>query len=451
MQSKTNLEPVCSATRSAVPARLSLSLSRSLSLSLSATLTLSVALLPSTGCINRSLVGEILHGGGTDGSPPGDDDGGGIVASGGRSGSGKGSGGALPYPDGGLSGDRQLTSASKLDVLFMIDDSSSMKPLQAKLAKSIPSFTKVLQGLPGGLPDLHVAVISSSVGAGAYGDVPGCGPGSPGDDGGRFQHLPGCGLPAGQSFVKASAAGSIDNFTGTLDSVVSCLTQLGDGGCGFEHQLESTRQAIIKSSTPNDPDNAGFLRDDAYLAVVMLTNEDDCSVPATSQLFDTSVQSVNDQPPLGGLWSYRCNEFGHVCDQPLPHDATGLPMTLTNCRSAENSDGLYHLTPVADFVSFLLTFKRDPNQVFVAALTGPSQPYTVHAHSVQLSNGATEMQPEIVHSCTAADGSYADPAVRLSQFIGSFGPNGAFESLCADDLGASVTRIAQQLVGVMHP
>jgi hypothetical protein len=308
----------------------------------------------------------------------------------------------------------------------------------------------VLQGLPGGLPDLHVAVISSSLGAGAYGDVPGCGPGSPGDDAGKFQHLPGCGLAPSQSFVKASAAGTSDNFTGTLASVVGCLTQLGDGGCGFEHQLESTRQALIRSLQPNDPDNAGFLRDDAYLAVIMLTNEDDCSVPADSQLFNTAVSSVNDQPPLGGLWSYRCNEFGHVCDQPLPHFATGLPTTLTNCRSAEKTDGLYHLTPVADFVSFLLAV-RAPDHLFVAALTGPPQPYTVHARAAQFANGSTEMQPEISHSCTAADGSYADPAVRLGQFIGSFGPNGAFESLCADDLGASVTRIAQKLVGAMQP
>jgi hypothetical protein len=441
MQSKTNFRREWNGTLSTERA--------SMLLSLSAALCLSAALLPSIGCINRSLIGEILHGGATDGPPPGNDDGG-IFATGGRSGSGNGTGGALPYPDGGLSGDRQLTSASKLDILFMIDDSTSMKPLQSRLAGGIPSFMTVLQGLPGGLPDLHVAVISSSLGAGAYGDVPGCGPGSPGDDAGKFQHLPGCGLAPSQSFVKASAAGTSDNFTGTLASVVGCLTQLGDGGCGFEHQLESTRQALIRSLQPNDPDNAGFLRDDAYLAVIMLTNEDDCSVPADSQLFNTAVSSVNDQPPLGGLWSYRCNEFGHVCDQPLPHFATGLPTTLTNCRSAEKTDGLYHLTPVADFVSFLLAV-RAPDHLFVAALTGPPQPYTVHARAAQFANGSTEMQPEISHSCTAADGSYADPAVRLGQFIGSFGPNGAFESLCADDLGASVTRIAQKLVGAMQP
>ncbi len=444
MQSKTNVGPGPNRTLGAERA------SMSRSISMSATLCLSAALLPSIGCINRSLIGEILHGGGTDASSSGNDDGG-IVATGGRSGSGNGTGGALPYPDGGLSGDRQLTSASKLDILFMIDDSTSMTPLQSRLAGGIPSFMTVLQGLPGGLPDLHVAVISSSLGAGAFADVPGCGIGSPGNDDGKFQHLAGCGLAPSQSFVKASTSGASNNFTGTLASVVGCLTQLGDSGCGFEHQLESTRQALIKSSRTDDPDNAGFLRDDAYLAIIMLTNEDDCSVPADSQLFNTSVASVNDRPPLGGLWSYRCNEFGHVCDQPMPHFATGLPMTLTNCRSAETSDGLYHLTPVADFVSFLLQLKRDPNQVFVAALTGPPQPYTVHARTAELPNGSTEMQPEIVHSCTTADGSYADPAVRLGQFIGSFGPNGTFESLCADDLGASVTRVAQKLVGAMQP
>jgi len=329
----------------------------------------------------------------------------------------------------------------KLDLLFMIDDSASMEPLQAKLARRLPDFMAVLAAVHGGLPDLHLAIISSSLGAGADSDVPGCAPGSPGDDGGKFRHMPGCGLDPGANFLMASADGTTNNFTGPLETVFGCLALLGEGGCGFEHQFESTRQALIKA-IDQDGDNAGFWRDDALLGVVMLTNEDDCSVPPDSRLFDPAVQSVNDLPPLGGLWSYRCNELGHTCDQPLPHTAARLPMTLTGCRSNENTEGLHHLTPVADFKSFFEQLKP-PDRRLLAIIAGPSAPYTVGVHTAQLGNGSTERQPEIEHSCTAADGTYADPGIREAALVADLG--GTFRSICEDDFKPALQQIAEAI------
>ena len=327
----------------------------------------------------------------------------------------------------------------QLDLIFMVDNSASMKPIQTKLAAQLPTFMQVLGAIPGGLPDLHVAVISSSLGAGAFGDVPGCAPGVPGDDGGKFQHKSGCGLNAGENYIKA--APGANNFTGNLSDVFSCIAQLGDGGCGFEHQFESMRAALSKSGSPSDPDNGGFFRQDAFLGIVMLTNEDDCSVPGDSELFNTSVATLADQPPLGGLWSYRCNEFGHKCDQAMPHSATGLPMTLTGCQSKENTDGKYHLVPVKDYVDFLKGAK-DLEKLFVAIIGGPAAPYGVHARTAQTPSG-TEMQPEISHSCTATDGTYADPGVRLTKFVTDL--NGVFLPICANDFKDALTQIGTTL------
>src|SRR6187549_3708713 len=61
---------------------------------------------------------------------------------------------------------RALIANRNLDVLFMIDDSASMQVSQANLVRDFPSFTSVLQALPGGLPNIHVAVVSSDMGAG---------------------------------------------------------------------------------------------------------------------------------------------------------------------------------------------------------------------------------------------------------------------------------------------
>ena len=54
----------------------------------------------------------------------------------------------------------------ELDILFMVDNSPSMDTKQEALAKTFPAMFKVLETMEGGLPDLHIGVISSDLGAG---------------------------------------------------------------------------------------------------------------------------------------------------------------------------------------------------------------------------------------------------------------------------------------------
>jgi hypothetical protein len=62
-----------------------------------------------------------------------------------------------------------------MDLLFMVDNSASMTPIQQNLAANFPGFVEVLDQLPGGLPDVHLAVVTSSLGAGVFTTaVPGC-------------------------------------------------------------------------------------------------------------------------------------------------------------------------------------------------------------------------------------------------------------------------------------
>ena len=81
---------------------------------------------------------------------------------------------------------RAVIANRNLDVLFMIDNSSSMLLSQTNLLRNIPTFMKVLEDLPGGLPNIHVAVVSSDMGA-ANGQIPFCT--TTGDDG-VFQSAP---------------------------------------------------------------------------------------------------------------------------------------------------------------------------------------------------------------------------------------------------------------------
>ena len=50
-----------------------------------------------------------------------------------------------------------------IDILFMIDNSSSMAKSQANLVRNFPTFMNVLKMLPGGLPNVHIAVVSSAM------------------------------------------------------------------------------------------------------------------------------------------------------------------------------------------------------------------------------------------------------------------------------------------------
>ncbi len=73
------------------------------------------------------------------------------------------------------------------------------------------------------------------------------------------------------------------------------MASVGALGCGFEHQLESVYAALNKTnalSNGNGP-NGDFLRADAVLAVVFVTNEDDASADPATRTF-TSPRACRD-------------------------------------------------------------------------------------------------------------------------------------------------------------
>jgi hypothetical protein len=331
-----------------------------------------------------------------------------------------------------------------VDMLFLVDDSSSMRLSQANLERNFPTFMTTLQNAPQGLPNIHVAVISSDMGAGD-GSVAGCD--TTGGKNGIFQYTPrgtctSSGLDAGATYI--SDIGGVRNYTGNLPDVFTCIAALGETGCGFEHQFAAITRALGADGQPAPVENRGFLRPDAYLAIVMITNEDDCSAPAGSLLFDwTANKTLADQ--LGPASNFRCNEFGHICDgarpsRLAPTNTVGDTQTYASCVSAE--DGI--LLPVADTAARIKALKRDPDsQIMVAAISGPETPYTVQWKAPKQTDVGP--WPEISHSCTAGDGSYADPSVRTTQLVREFGPNGLQLSICGGEFAPALMRIAEKI------
>jgi MYXO-CTERM domain-containing protein len=372
-----------------------------------------------------------------------------------------------------------VTPSNKVDVLFMVDNSSSMTAMQQKMLQQFPVFVQTLSTLPGGLPDLHLAVISSDLGAPSDVSI-GC---TNTGNGGNFFALPegtctATGLQPGAMFITDDGTGATKNFSGAdptaLSNVFQCIALLGANGCGFEHQLASVARALGADGSPAPTGNAGFLRPDAELAIVMLTNEDDCSAPASSA--PLPIYSLNGavgdnlETPGGPLGNYRCNGApygGHLCKDPTgtdpnalaqpplkaPADATGNPLSLTLSDCESDDSGSSELTTVGSLIAGIKALKGPTGpDIVVGAIMAPSTPYTV---AWQLDSASSELFPNVEHSCSAADGSFGDPPVRIAQFVQAFGDNGVTQSICdssyAPAFSLIASKIASHLPGAPSP
>lgn len=310
---------------------------------------------------------------------------------------------------------------NNLDLLFVIDNSGSMKAEQISLALNFVNIINTMEAsLEGGLPNIHIGVISTDMGNGSHAGCSDIG------DGGRLQNtarVPGCSPPSG-FFIKN--IDGVKNYTGTLADTFACIAQLGTSGCGFEQPLESLRKALDGSN----PQNAGFLRDDALLAIVFITDEDDCSA------YDTAMFDNTNDPTstLGARSSFRCFEFGVTCD-------VGNPRTLGPrevCTPREDSP---YMVNVDDYIGFIKSLKAYESQILIAGILGNPTPIAVTTDR----NGFPCLQYSCgeATTCGAAqpDETAAVPPVRLKAFMDAF-PLNQLTTICNENLSDALQRIA---------
>ena len=228
-------------------------------------------------------------------------------------------------------------------------------------------------------------------------------------------------------------------------SDVTCVTGETGGGCGFEQQLE----AILASD--RNTANGGFSREDALLAVIMITDEDDCST-TDPRVFDVEARPGN---------PYQ----GPFADPP------------TNSQVQFNLRCWAHkraLQQIQRYVDGIANLKSDPSQVVFAAITGIPEDSALdpenfntdadrydailaHPGMEEVPNPSDdgEQDQALTPACIAGDGSgAAAPGVRIVETIQGLAGNNTgvgtvVESICADDyapaLNAIVDRIAAAL------
>jgi hypothetical protein len=303
----------------------------------------------------------------------------------------------------------------KLDVLVVVDTSGSMSQRQADLALALPAFISALRPDDVGTLklDLHVGVVSTDMGAGAF---PNC---RAGGDGGRLQSRAGAGCPTvADSYISAvigPGSSITSNVAGNkINEAFGCIAQLGTDGCAFEQPLLAVQRALDGKTNP------GFLRADSVLAVVVVTDEDDCSAVDTG-LFDPAVTV---ESFLGPLSSFRCFAAGVVCD------ATGQVGRWSSC--APRSGG--YLLDVAAFASSLRSLR--PGQLYFGAIAGPTEPVEVAREE-----GNLVLQP----SCQSAGGTGV-PAIRLAKIVELLSPDSSLDNICAVDLRPTLKHLASRIL-----
>ena len=316
-----------------------------------------------------------------------------------------------------------------LDILFMIDNSPTMAEEQDKLRRNFPVFMKALQAIPGGLPNVHIGVVTSDLGAGMKPLNNGGCPRVGGDRGvlqnGR-QPID-CHLQGGARFISSGQNGTVNNFTGSIDEAFSCIATVGTQGCGYEHQLQSVRVALDAKATP---ENQGFLRDNAMLAIILITDEDDCSAAPDSDLF------TDDQPYLMTTGSFRCAHTGHLCSGMTPPIAP-FEAPLESCQA--NPAG--RLVPIQELVASIRALKRLPDQqILVSGIFG----WPLQEPGARYQYGLSRAGLDLLPVCQSATGE-ATPGLRLKAFVQSFGPAGVFTSICNDDFSPALQQVVAKM------
>ena len=376
--------------------------------------------------------------------------------------------------------------ALPLDLLFVLDNSNSMLNEQQQLRQQFPVLVDRLRHMPGGLPDIHVGVVSTDLGAGPYTNLGGCE--TVGGDQGQLGFVGGTNLgetaigsgqhyivdvePQGCNIDKVALADGVQcqshdctqencdqaatgsesltlvtdsetgcprcrNYEGDISDVFSSYADFGITGCGFEQQLESARLALDSSNESN----IGFLRDGAVLAVVWVTDEDDCSASDPQTLFNPDPNLDNINSALGPLSSFRCFEFGITCDV---NDRT-VAGPRHNCVPRDDAGALLH--PVSRYTAFFEALK-DPEWFLAAAIAGPVGD-TVNVSLDNLS------RPKVDFSCMDAVNSNegGTPAIRIQAVVGAFNTpdamdSWAFSSVCSTDYTPVLNGVAAKAAGV---
>jgi hypothetical protein len=387
-----------------------------------------------------------------------------------------------------------VNNIEQVDLIFSVDNSGSMAEEQASLKQQFPKMISVLTtGMRSpddtnpfpAAKDLHLAVVSSDMGAVGQMNVDGCN--LMGGDDGKLQNL-----PRGSIGCQAGYPGFLSYIAGRdtpqqIATDFACIAELGTGGCGYEQQMEAPFKALWPNVyvgetgnvvTPNPysfvgatpmqmqgrgdlppPEGSkGFLRTAAdrggpsLLAVVVVTDEEDCSSKVTDHF---RVATGASDPLASQGTQIRC-----FMNKQNLYDVSRYVDGFRALRP-----GYEKLVVFAGIVGVppdLVDDKARANVDFTDAKSRNAYYDKMLADTRLQERVVNQRNPQnasMAASCTRSDRtgqtSRAFPPRRIVQTARGFEENGVIQSICQDDFGpamdAIIEVIARQLGAVCLP
>jgi len=220
----------------------------------------------------------------------------------------------------------------------------------------------------------------------------------------------------------------------TTEIAASCVPSIGSEGCGFEQPLEAMLKALWPASDTSveflegqghgEGDNAGFLREDSLLIVIVVSDEDDCSA-SDPALFDLSTPEHG----VNVLCSKRADQLYEV---------------------QRYVDGLKSLRDGDDPIVFVALSGVPPELAAAQAEIDLSDADAVSAYYDRVLD-APEMQiaidsrgtgdfvdDNLFPSCDRGEEGRAYPPRRLVEMTKAFGSAGVLGSVCSDDFASTI-------------
>ena len=284
--------------------------------------------------------------------------------------------------------------AAQTDILFVVDDSGSMAVEQTNIASNFSAFINQLAASPV-KNDFQIGITTTSVDRDS----------TTNQQVTTFATGPNAGLPypAGALLRVDSTGVQITTGPGRIlpassPTLVTDFVQdvkVGTLGSGKEQPLRAARYALSEPLLSGA--NAGFLRPGARLAVVFVTDDDDCSDPG-----DGSGNAI----------------------VPYPAESS---QTAPNCQTAAEA--------VSDFVTFLQGPIAGENRNALIGMIASFDPVT--------------LDPAVCNVPTGGTSEYQ--AVRLKAFANAFGANAIQASICSASFHDALQAIAVQLVPQTFP
>lgn len=362
-----------------------------------------------------------------------------------------------------------------LDILFVVDNSSSMADEQALLVKRATALFDATAGRdvrvgvtttdmgnprctgPVGTPELGALVRSSCVDRVELGEF------TFNMSTYGFACTDACGLKDAELAVKPTATavdpelkprpwieriGGVSNLPDgvSLAQAFQCFAPQGVAGCGLESPLEAARAALTASSDPASPQH-GFLRDDADLVVVLVTDEMDCSyAPAGADIFTTNKVYWNDPNDVGPT-SAVCFRAGAQCVGAGPVYESCAAIDKDAAGGVTMDPALAVLRPIGHYTAFFQSLeaaKTGGARVFLRAIAGVPLGYEGGGVPLVFQDSADELvQKEfgIGFGCEQGATTRAIPPLRILEVAQAL-PGSRIYSICEPDYTATMAGLA---------